>query len=128
MDKDKYTVYSDTPGFRTANDGSIPATLCVTLQKPDVAIVDVTKKEVHMLELTFTWETLCDKINKYKNDRYAHFLTDMTTYKPSRTAFEEGVTGQISKDNMLRLQQIQKFTKEEEKFKSEVFIFTKKKL
>ena len=115
VDKDKYTVYSDTPGFWTANGGSIPATLCVTLHTPDMAIVDDTKNEVHMFELTFTWKTLCDKNNKYKNDRYAHFLTDMTTYKPSRTAFEEGVTGQISKDNMQRLQQIHKFTKEKEK-------------
>ena len=118
VDTDKYTVYSDLPGFRTANGGSIPATMCVTLQKPDVVIVDETKKEVHMFELTVNWESLCDKNNSYKNDKYAHFLTDITTHKPSRTAFEIGVRGHISKENMLRLQQIHKFTKKSLKLKT----------
>ena len=115
VEKDKFTVYSDKPGFRTANGGSIPATMCVTLQKPDVVILDDIKKEVHMFKLTVNWETLCDKNNKYKNDRYAHFLTDITTHTPSRTAFEVGGRGQISKDKMQRLQQIHKFTKQAKK-------------
>ena len=61
MDKDKFTVYSDIPGFITTNGGSIPATMCVTLEKPGVVIVDDTKKEVHIFELTVNWETLCEK-------------------------------------------------------------------
>ena len=81
-------------------------------------IVDDIKKEVHMFELTVNWETLCDKNNKYKNDRYAHILTDITIHTPSRTAFEVGVRGQSSKDNMQRLQQIHKFTKPAIKLKT----------
>ena len=80
--------------------------MCVTLQKPDVVIVDDIKKEVHIFELNVNWETLCENNNKYKNNKYAHFLTDITTHTKSRTAFEIGVRGQISKDNMQRLQQI----------------------
>ena len=57
MDKDKFTVYSDIPGFITTNGGSIPATMCVTLEKPDVVIVDDTKKKVHMFELTVYFVT-----------------------------------------------------------------------
>ena len=43
-------------------------------------------------ELTVNWETLCDKHNKYKNDKYTHFLTDITRQTPNRTAFEGGVS------------------------------------
>ena len=55
---DKFTVYSDIPGFITANGGSIPDTMCVTLQKTDVEDI---KMEVHIFELTVNWETLCEK-------------------------------------------------------------------
>jgi hypothetical protein len=44
-------------------------------------------------------------------DKYAHFLTDITTYTPSITAFEVGVRGHISKDNFNRLREIHRFVK-----------------
>ena len=42
--------------------------------------------------------------NKLKSDKYQHFLTDITHYQPTVTAFEVGAqTGYISKQNKLSL-------------------------
>ena len=90
VDTDRYTVFSDIPGFQTPNGGSIPATMVVTTLKPDVVIVDEKLKEVKLFELTVNWESNSVKNNTYKNDKYAHLLSDITTHKPSLTAYEVG--------------------------------------
>ena len=64
-----------------------------------------------MFELTVNWESNCLKNNGYKMDKYAHFLTDITTYIPSITAFDVGVRGHISNDNMKRWHELQKIVK-----------------
>ena len=118
VDTARFTVYSDIPGFQTPNGGSIPAAMCVTLLKPDVVIVDEKLRKVHMFELTVNWESNCLKNNRYKMDKYAHFLTDITTYTPSITAFEVGVRGHISDDNMKRLHKLHRFVKKTIKLKT----------
>jgi len=69
-------------------------------------------------ELTVNWESNCVKNNIYKSDKYAHFVNDITTHKASVTAFEVGVRGQLSKENMSRLHSLHTFTKKNIKFKT----------
>ena len=57
------------------------------------------------------------KNHKYKTDKYAHFLTDITTYTPSKEAFEVGVRGHISNANMERLHTLHRFVKKTIKLK-----------
>ena len=52
MDKSRFSVFSDLPGYQTANGGSLPPSLTVTTLKPDVVIGDNVKKEVVIYELT----------------------------------------------------------------------------
>ena len=44
-----------------------------------------------------------------KDMRYAYYLTDMTTLKPSVTSFEIGARGFVSKENRERLRNLHKF-------------------
>ena len=118
IDRDRFTVFSDIPGFQTPNGGSVPASMTVTTLKPDVVIVDTKQKKVDMFELTVNWESNSVKNNIYNSDKYAHFVKDITTHKASVTAFEVGVRGQISKENMSRLHSLHTFTKKNIKFKT----------
>ena len=77
----KYLVYSDNPGHTAPGGGSIPPELCVTVQKPDIVIIDKEKKEIHIFELTCSCEGNIDYWNKEKNKKYAHFITDCTGSK-----------------------------------------------
>ena len=48
----KFTVHGDIPGHTAPGGGSIPLEICVTVQKPDIVIIDKQKKEIHLFELT----------------------------------------------------------------------------
>ena len=48
----KFKVFSDLPGWEAAGGGNIPSDLCVTNLKPDLVIVDETKKKLHIFELS----------------------------------------------------------------------------
>ena len=45
-------MYSDLPGHTAAGGGSIPPEICITVQKPDIVIIDKSSKDVHLFELT----------------------------------------------------------------------------
>ena len=42
----KFTVFSDIPGHNAPGGGSIPPELCVTVQKPDIVILNKEKKKI----------------------------------------------------------------------------------
>ena len=42
-DISKVTVYAEIPGYMTGNGGTIPAEFTITLDKPDIVIVDRNK-------------------------------------------------------------------------------------
>ena len=52
VDKSKFKVNSDLPGWEAPGGGTIPSQLCVTRLKPDIVIVDEVKKILHIFELT----------------------------------------------------------------------------
>ena len=112
VDKSKYEVYIDIPGHKTASAGTIPAEVgLVTLDRPDIVILDRKENCLHFWELTVSFETNFDFAHTTKQNKYAYLLTDVTTFKPSVTAFEIGARGFVSKQNGERLKLLHKFCK-----------------
>ena len=101
--------------------------------------MNVENKTVELLELTVPFEGNIKARNKDKNDKYAHFLTDIKEYKPSIICFEVGVRGYLTTDNLNRLKHIHSLCKKNIKYKtfiknisaltinSSYYIFTAKK-
>ena len=108
LDKSKYTVHSDLPGQEAAGGGTIPPEICVTPLKPDIVILNKHKKEMHIFELTCPLERNIEERHLYKQNKYAHFSTDITSFKTSITAFEVSSRGFISKRNQSHLHSLQK--------------------
>ena len=92
--------------------------MIVTNLIPDVVIVDEKKKNVAIFELTAPFETNINARHEQKSDKYAHFVTDITTHKAEVEAFEIGSRGYISPDNESRLKKLHKFCKPDVKFKT----------
>ena len=75
---EKFTVYGDLPGHTAPGGGSIPPELCVTVQKPDIVILNKHNKTIHLFELTCPLEKHIDTRNLEKSNKYSHFTTDIT--------------------------------------------------
>ena len=88
----------------------MPAALTVTALKPDITVMDVEKNVFEILELSVPFEDCITSRHKHKADKYAHFCTDITTHKTTVTAFEVGVRGFLTSDNLKRLKYIYTFT------------------
>ena len=73
---------------------------------------------MNMFELTVNWESNSEKNNTYKSNKYAHFLSDITTHSPTITPFEVGVRGHISKDNLERIRNLHYHMKKSIKLKT----------
>ena len=86
---------SDLPGFEAAGGGTIPPEVCVTTLKPDIVIMDKEKKELHIFELTCPLERNIEERHLYKQNRYAHFSTDITDFKTTITSFDISSRGYI---------------------------------
>ena len=118
IDKSSYKVYSDLPGYTTPAGGSIPADLLVTPLKPDIVIIDQKNKTVEIAELTCPFETRIAAAHKLKQDKYAHFLTDINQeYKPTLTCFEVGSRGLVTRENRERIRRLHKYTDKSVKLK-----------
>ena len=75
VDKTKFKVYSDLPGYRTSNGGFLPSSMTVTTLEPDIVIVDDKNKKAVTYKLTVLFERQIYKQHKYKSNKYAHFET-----------------------------------------------------
>ena len=120
VDKKLYKVYSDLDGHMTSNGGTIPPSMAVTSLKPDIVIVDELKKTVNIFELTVPFEGNIKTRNMQKNNKYAHFVTDIKSHKATVTAFEVGLWGYITEDNEKNLKKL--FTFCEKKITSKKFL------
>ena len=69
---------------------TLPPDILVTNLKPDLVVIDRETKKVDIFELTVPGEHRIEISNKLKSDKYQHFLTDITHYQPTVTAFEVG--------------------------------------
>ena len=74
----------------TSNGGTIPPNMALTTLKPDIVIVDDKNKTVDIFELTVPFEGNIKKRNLEKSNKYAHFVSDIKTYKATVIAFEVG--------------------------------------
>ena len=52
VDTSKFSIYADIPEFNTGAGGTIPPSLTVTADKPDIVIIDEKKKAAAIFELT----------------------------------------------------------------------------
>ena len=98
--------------------GTLPPNVIVSNLKPDIVIVDQTSKEVNIFELTCPSEARIVTDNKLKQEKYQHFLTDITSFKPSLSPFEIGAhSGYISRKNKETLKSLHRFCKANIKLK-----------
>ena len=108
---EKFTVFSDLPGHTAPGGGSIPPELCVTVQKPDIVILNKHMKKIHLFELTCPLEKHIEARHTEKSNKYAHFVSDITEYKCTVDAFEVSSKGYILPSNHTTISALHKFTK-----------------
>ena len=113
VDKSRFKVYSDLPGWEATGGGSIPAELCMTNLKPDIVIIDSVKKKLHIFELTVPLTTNIDQRNIEKSQKYAPFVTDITGHGCTVNCFEVSSTGFISKRNNSTLSTLHSFMRKD---------------
>ena len=118
IDTSKFTVNADIKGYQASTGGSLEPELAVTLEKPDIVIRDMKKNSVEICELTAGHESNISKNHKFKVDKYAWMLTDITSMTPRLTAFEVGCRGLITPENRVRLKHIHRFCRKEIKQKT----------
>ena len=111
IDTEKFTVFSDIPGFEAPGGGTIPPQICITSKKPDIVILDEAKKKIHIYEHTCPLTENIEKRHKEKSDKYATFLTDCTGYQCSLTCFEVSSKGYLNTRNHTHLNELYSFSK-----------------
>ena len=94
-----------------------PQNLIVTSDRPDIVIIDDTKKKVDIFELTVPIENNMELRHEEKTRKYSYFERDIDTYQTKVTLFEIGSRGYISNDNEQRLKKIHRFCRKNITFK-----------
>ena len=115
IDKSRFKVYSDLPGWEAPGGGTIPSQLCVTKLKPDVVVVDESNQKVHIFELTVPLTRNIDQRYNKKTLKYTPFLTDLTNFGCTLNCFEVSSTGYISPRNKLTLSTLHSYMTKETK-------------
>ena len=119
LDRKKFTCYLDINDNQTPTGGTLPPSLIVTRLKPDLVIVDETKKTLHIFELTVPGDLRISIAHNLKMDKYQHFSRDITSYKTTVVPFEIGShTGQITRDNKKNLHLLHTFCEKDIKLKN----------
>ena len=113
IDTEKYTVFSDIPGHTAAGGGSVPPEICITAQKPDIVIIEKSNKSIHLFELTCPLEQNIQKDHDIKLNKYAHFVTDLSSesMKCNLTCFEVSSRGLITPENHDNLHKLHKYAR-----------------
>ena len=84
---------------------AIPPEVCITQLKPDIVIIDKSKKSIDLFELTCPLEGNIDKRHQAKCDKYAHFVMDCSseTMKCSVPCFDVLSSTIVSYNNSMLL-------------------------
>ena len=97
-------LFSDMPGYLAPGGGSIPPNVLVTNQRPHIFIVNESKREAVVFELTCPWDDNIVRSHNFKEEKYAPLVADLSqSYKTYHFSVEVSVRGQISRDNKQRL-------------------------
>ena len=114
LDSSKYTCYVDIDGHQTQGGGTIPPEVTVTTLKPDIVVIDKTRKTLNIFELTVPGEARINTAHKLKLEKYEHFITDIQIYSVCINPFEIGShTGYISRDNKTSISKLHKYCKKD---------------
>lgn len=108
------SIYADTKD-KGINGGTIPHYIIPTQQKPDICIVEPSKKCVTLLELSVPFEPNIDKARSTKLERYASLvadINDMTDWHCDLVCLEVGSRGLITKDNKMQIKRVFNIVKE----------------
>ena len=117
LDTTKYKSYIDIPNHQTPTGGTVPVDICITPLRPDIVIMDEKKSTIDLFELTCPLEPNIKRRNSEKNNKYAHFITDIEQMKCKVTCFEIGSRGYLSPENQQRLKELHAFCKPSIKLK-----------
>ena len=107
--KDCLELYADLPDY-TVNGGTIPSDIVVTVERPDIVIIDRKERVVEIGELTVPFEPNLESARKRKEEKYAYLVADIESkgFKCTLTCFEVGSRGLITKDNKRRINRLMK--------------------
>ena len=107
--KDCLELYADLPDC-TVNGGTIPSDIVVTVERPDIVIIDRKERVVEIGELTVPFEPNLESARKRKEEKYAYLVADIESkgFKCTLTCFEVGSRGLITKDNKRRINRLMK--------------------
>ena len=108
-DSSEYRIFCDLPGLMTGIS-TIPTSVIVTNSKPDICLVNDTKKEIVLIELTIPFDTNITAAHERKSLKYEHLKNDIEDkgYSVDLITLEIGSRGLISKENVTKLQKILK--------------------
>lgn len=106
-------IFADLPGHQI-NGGTVPANVLVTVERPDIVIIETVTKKVTILELTVSFETNIEAANMRKQVKYNDLKQDINKngYITEIIPFEIGSRGHITKRNREALKKILKQKKE----------------
>ena len=118
IDRTRYECVTDLPGESLPGGGTISPNVTVTPLRPDIVITDKKEKKIYLFELTVPFELNIQKRHQEKENKYSHFLTEITQLKPSLVCWEIGSRGFIDQENKARLKLLHNFCKKGLKFKT----------
>ena len=100
MKPQNLSIYSDLPGQKI-NGGTIPSDIICTSSRPDIVILDRSRRKITLVELTCSFETNVEQANMNKKIRYEDLKNDLIEkgYRVSLIPIEVGSIGQINTRN-----------------------------
>jgi hypothetical protein len=95
-------VYCDLEGLQAPGSGSIPASVMMQTQRPDLVILDRSvhgRHRISLVELTRPWDTDADKVRDHKISRYAGLKEELSNqgWDCCLYTIKVGARGHISK-------------------------------
>ena len=129
LDKPEHLdIFADIDGHR-CNGLTIPSSVIVTQQRPDLVIIDrsTTPHTVWLLELTISFERNIEQAHTRKRNRYAFLEEDIkeSGYKCNNVPFEVGSRGHITQSNRCNLVTVHKIAKPKVKLATFLKIISK---
>ena len=108
-----FELFSDLPGNGLVAYGTIPVDIVVTLQRPDLVLINRSMKRIVVFELTVPWDGRVEIAHGLKMNKYAALVIDLENagFIVDLMCFEISVRGQVTKANKMRLKSlIHKYT------------------
>ena len=98
-------IYADLSNGNKEGISTIPISVAITNQRPDLVLVNKVKKQISILELTIPFESGIEKAHERKTEKYSQLISDIkdSGYDISFHALEIGSRGMISKENSERI-------------------------